>query len=159
MEPLIISVAVTGGEHGRETTPHLPITPLEIAQSAYEAYEAGASIVHVHVRDDDGLPGHHLERYAFVIDYLAARCDMIVNLTTDPGGEVAGDDRFRSLDLRPELATLDAGTMQAPTGDRHRRGLASVPAPAGRAHARGRDEAGARDLPQRHDHNVPAARR
>ena len=43
---------------------------------------------------------------------------MIVNLTTDPGGEVEGDDRFRSLDLHPELATLDAGTMQAPTGDR-----------------------------------------
>lgn len=118
MEPVIISVAVTGGEHGRETTPHLPITPLEIAQSAYEAYEAGASIVHVHVRDDEGVPGHHLDRYRFVIDHLAERCDMLINLTTDPGGEVAGDARFASLDLHPELATLDAGTMQAPTGDR-----------------------------------------
>lgn len=118
MGPLILSVAVTGGEHGREATPHLPITPLEIARSAHEAFEAGASVVHVHVRDDDGVPGHHLDRYQFVIDYLAERCDMIVNLTTDPGGEVAGDARFLSLDLRPELATLDAGTMQAPTGDR-----------------------------------------
>lgn len=118
MDPLIVSVAVTGGEHGREATPHLPITPLEIARAAHEAYEAGAAIVHLHVRDDDGLPGHHLDRYEFVIEYLAARCDMIVNLTTDPGGVVAGDDRFRSLDLEPELATLDAGTMQAPTGDR-----------------------------------------
>lgn len=118
MEPLIISVAVTGGEHGREATPHLPITPEEIARSAHEAYEAGAAIVHVHVRDDDGVPGHFLERYRFVMDYLGERCDMIVNLTTDPGGIVEGDARFRSLDLSPELATLDAGTMQAPTGDR-----------------------------------------
>lgn len=118
MDPVIISVAVTGGEHGREATPHLPITPQEIALSAHEAFEEGASIVHVHVRDDEGVPGHHLDRYQFVIDSLAERCDMIVNLTTDPGGEVAGDARFRSLDLRPELATLDAGTMQAPTGDR-----------------------------------------
>jgi len=118
MEPLIISVAVTGGEHGREATPHLPITPEEIARSAHEAYEAGASIVHLHVRDDDGVPGHFLDRYRLVMDYLGDRCDMIVNLTTDPGGIVEGDARFRSLDLGPELATLDAGTMQAPTGDR-----------------------------------------
>lgn len=118
MDGLIISVAVTGGEHGREVTPHLPISPIEIARSAHEAFEAGASIVHLHVRDDEGIPGHYLDRYQCVIDYLAERTDMIVNLTTDPGGHVAGDARFRSLDLRPELATLDAGTMQAPTGDR-----------------------------------------
>ena len=111
-------MAVTGGEHGRDATPHLPIAPLEIARAAYEAFEAGASIVHVHVRDDNGVPGHFVDRYRTVIDYLGERCDMIVNLTTDPGGEVEGDDRFRSLDLSPELATLDAGTMQAPTGDR-----------------------------------------
>jgi 3-keto-5-aminohexanoate cleavage enzyme len=118
MEPVIISVAVTGGEHGREATPHLPIAPTEIAQAAYEAYEAGAAIVHVHVRDDDGVPCHDLDRYRSVIDYLGERCDMIVNLTTDPGGDVEGDERLRSLDLAPELATFDAGTLTAPVGER-----------------------------------------
>lgn len=111
MDPLIISVAVTGGEHGREATPHLPVTPLEIAQAAYEAYEAGAAIVHVHVRDDQERPVHDLERYRFVIRYLAERCDMIVNLTTDPGVDISGSERMRSLDLEPELASFDAGTM------------------------------------------------
>lgn len=118
MEPVIISVAVTGGEHGREATPHLPITPAEIAQAAYEAYEAGAATVHVHVRDDDGVPCHDLDRYRSVIEYLGERCDMIVNLTTDPGGDVEGDERLRSLDLAPELATFDAGTLTAPVGER-----------------------------------------
>jgi 3-keto-5-aminohexanoate cleavage enzyme len=118
MEPLIISVAVTGGEHGRETTPYLPITPQEIAEAAYESYEAGAAIVHVHVRDDAGVPGHFLDRYRYVMDHLAERCDMIVNLTTDPGGKVEGDERLRSLDLEPELATLDAGTFVAPVDER-----------------------------------------
>jgi 3-keto-5-aminohexanoate cleavage enzyme len=116
--PLVISVAVTGGEHGREATPHLPITPLEIAEAAYEAAQAGAAIVHVHVRDDEGRPCHDLDRYRFVIDYLDERCDVIVNLTTDPGGDVEGADRLRSLDLAPELATFDAGTLTAPVGER-----------------------------------------
>jgi 3-keto-5-aminohexanoate cleavage enzyme len=111
VDPLIISAAVTGGEHGREATPYLPVSPLEIAQAAYDAYEAGAAIVHVHVRDDQARPVHDLERYRFVIRYLAERCDMIVNLTTDPGADISGNERLLSLDLEPELASFDAGTM------------------------------------------------
>jgi len=116
MEPLIISVAVTGGEHGREATPYLPVTPDEIAAAAYEAYEAGAAVVHVHVRDDEERPVHDLERYAQVIRSLEQRCDMIVNLTTDPGADISDDERMGSLELEPELATFDAGTMS--WGDR-----------------------------------------
>jgi 3-keto-5-aminohexanoate cleavage enzyme len=111
VEPVIISVAVTGGEHGREATPHLPVTPTEIAEAAYEARQAGASVVHVHVRDDEEQPAHDLDRYAFVMSYLAERCDMVINLTTDPGADISDDERLRSLDLEPELATFDAGTM------------------------------------------------
>ena len=111
MEPLIITAAVTGGEHGREATPFLPITPEEIAESAYEAYCAGAAVAHIHVRDEDGVPCQDLERYAEVMHYLAERCDMVVNLTTDPGGSVRHDERLAGLQLAPELATFDAGTM------------------------------------------------
>lgn len=122
MDPLIISVAVTGGEHGREVTPHLPLTPLEIAESALEAHRAGAAIVHVHVRDDDGRPVQDLARYGEVMRYLAERSDMLVNLTTDPGGDVRHEERMLSLDAHPDLATFDAGTLEAPMGDRVVRG-------------------------------------
>ncbi len=111
MDPLIISVAVTGGEHGREATPHLPVTPAEIAESAYEAHVAGAAVAHLHVRDDAERPVHDLARYASVANRLRERCDMVVNLTTDPGGETTDEERPRSLDLEPELASFDAGTM------------------------------------------------
>jgi 3-keto-5-aminohexanoate cleavage enzyme len=111
MDPMIISVAVTGGEHGREATPHIPVTPLEIAQSAYEAFKAGAAVAHVHVRDDQELPLHDLARYRFVMEYLAERCDMIINLTTDPGADISTSERLLALDLEPELASFDAGTM------------------------------------------------
>ena len=111
MDPLIISVAVTGGEHGRDATPYLPVTPDEIAGSAYEAHQAGAAVVHVHVRDDDERPVQDLERYSHVISYLRDRSEMIVNLTTDPGGDMSDDERMRSLDLEPELASFDAGPM------------------------------------------------
>jgi 3-keto-5-aminohexanoate cleavage enzyme len=111
LDPLIISVAVTGGEHGREATPHLPVTPLQIAESALEAHEAGAAVVHIHVRDDQEQPVHDLERYGYVGAWLRERSDMIVNLTTDPGADIPDLDRLRSLDLEPELASFDAGTM------------------------------------------------
>lgn len=116
MDPLVISAAITGGEHGREATPHLPITPEEIAQSAFAAYQAGAAVVHIHVRDDHGEPSHDLDKYKFVMSYLADRCDVIVNLTTEPGGNVPQEERVRCLELSPELATFDAGTMHV--GDR-----------------------------------------
>jgi 3-keto-5-aminohexanoate cleavage enzyme len=111
VDPIIISVAVTGGEHGRDVTPHLPVTPEEIAAAAYEAHQEGAAVVHVHVRDDDARPVQDLERYDYVISSLRERCDMIVNLTTDPGADLSDDERMLSVDLEPELASFDAGPM------------------------------------------------
>jgi 3-keto-5-aminohexanoate cleavage enzyme len=112
MQPLIITVAPTGGEHGRETTPYLPVSPQEIGDSAVEACADGAAVVHLHVRDDAGVPVQDLERYREVMRILdASGFDPIVNLTTDPGGGVSGLERLLSLDLGPELASFDAGTM------------------------------------------------
>lgn len=108
MEKLIISVGVTGGTHGPNASPHIPLTPEEIGESAYAAFEAGAAIAHIHVRDDQGFPCHDLERYRRVIEILASRCDMIVNLTTD----LRHPDGVRSLSLRPSLASFPAGTVQ-----------------------------------------------
>lgn len=116
MEPLIISVAVTGGVHGREDTPYIPLTEPEIADAAYEAHQAGAAIVHIHARDDAGRPSHEVARYRAVIDDLRDRCDMLVNVTTAPGGTVPHEERMQSLDAGPDLASFDAGTLEGPGG-------------------------------------------
>ena len=68
MEKLIISVGVVGGTHLPDVSPHLPLSPEEIAASAYEAHLSGAAIAHIHVRDDAGVPCHDLERYQRVIE-------------------------------------------------------------------------------------------
>jgi 3-keto-5-aminohexanoate cleavage enzyme len=107
VEKLIVSVGVTGGTHPPDASPHLPLSPEQIAESAYEAYRAGAAIVHVHVRDDAGNPCYELDRYRRVVDLLGERCDMVVNLTTD----MRDPEGIRSLELEPELASFTAGTI------------------------------------------------
>ncbi len=110
-EPLIISAAICGGEHTRSATPYLPQTPEEIAASAAEASEAGAAIAHVHVWDEHGRPTQDLSYYRQVYRLLGERCDMIINVTTGPGGTPPDDERLSPLELRPELASLDAGSV------------------------------------------------
>ncbi len=111
MEKLIVCAAVTGGEHGREANPYLPYTPEEIADAVNEAADVGAAMCHVHVRHADGRPAQEPELYRRVIDRVSAHGDVILNLTTAPGGEVKGNERLRSLELRPEMASFDAGSM------------------------------------------------
>ena len=114
--PLIISAAICGGEHTREATPYLPQTPVEIAESAHAAYEAGAAIAHVHVWDENGRPTQDLEFYREVYRLLSERCDMIVNVTTGPGGDHTEEERMLPLTLRPELASFDAGSINFGAG-------------------------------------------
>lgn len=104
-------MAITGGEHGREATPHLPVTPREIADSALEAHRAGAAIAHIHVRDEDGAPSQDPALFREVIRHVEARSDLILNLTTGGGGSPTEEERLRPLELEPELASFDAGSM------------------------------------------------
>jgi 3-keto-5-aminohexanoate cleavage enzyme len=110
-DPLIISVAVTGGEHTRDATSYLPVTPDEIAASAVEAHRAGAAIAHIHVWDEAGRPSQDPELFRRVYELVEAECDLVLNLTTGPGDDPPEDVRLRSLELRPELASFDAGSM------------------------------------------------
>jgi 3-keto-5-aminohexanoate cleavage enzyme len=110
--PLVISAAICGGEHGRDATPHLPITPAEIVESILGAHAAGAAIAHVHVWDEQGRPTQALDRYRDVCARVAdAGCDVVLNLTTGPGGEPTEAERMLPLDLHPELASFDAGSL------------------------------------------------
>ena len=88
-----------------------PYTPEEIAAEVNKAVGAGAAMAHVHVRFSDGRPAQEPDLYRDVIARVTAHRDVILNLTTAPGGAILGDERLRSLELRPEVASFDAGSM------------------------------------------------
>jgi len=111
MEKLIITVALTGAEVTREHTPHLPITPQEIADAAYEAWQAGASIAHIHVRDAEGRPSQDGELYRQALELIREKCDIIVQPSTGGAVGMTPEERLQPVYLRPEMATLTVGTV------------------------------------------------
>lgn len=110
MEKLIITAALTGAEVTRENQPNLPLTPDEIADAAYECYLAGASIVHIHARDEEGKPTQSYDIYKEIKDKIESKCNIIFQPST--GGAVwhGPEERLQPVELRPEMATLSAGT-------------------------------------------------
>ncbi|MBS4537087.1 3-keto-5-aminohexanoate cleavage protein [Clostridium sp. D2Q-11] len=110
MEKLIITAALTGAEVTREYQPNLPLTPDEIAEAAYEAYKAGASIVHIHARDEEGNPTQDYNVYKEIKEKIEAKCPVIFQPST--GGAVwhSPEERLQPVELSPEMATLSAGT-------------------------------------------------
>jgi len=118
MEKVIITVAATGSRPTKELNPAVPYTPEEIAQSAIECYGAGAAIAHIHVRDPEtGKPDFKLELFQEVMDRIRDECDMLVNLTTS-GLLLTGSDltekRLQPVALRPEICSLDLGSINFP---------------------------------------------
>jgi 3-keto-5-aminohexanoate cleavage enzyme len=114
MEKLIISAAITGSRITREMTPHIPLTPEEIVQSAYECWQAGAAIVHIHVRDPNtGQGTQDVEIFKQVVKPLREKTDLILCLTTSgiPGRNLPTEERLVPVDLKPELASFDAGSI------------------------------------------------
>jgi len=111
---VIITAALTGSRMQRDVAPYIPLTPEEIAQSAIECWEAGAAIVHIHVRDPETLMGSpDLELYRRVVEPVRAKTDLVLCLTTSgvPGLNLPTDERLACLELRPELASFDAGSI------------------------------------------------
>lgn len=114
MEKLIITAAITGSRITRDTAPYIPITPEEIVQSAIECRQAGASIVHIHVRDPNtGLGTQDLEIFKQVVEPLRENTDLVLCLTTSgiPGKNIPIEERLTPLELKPELASFDAGSI------------------------------------------------
>jgi 3-keto-5-aminohexanoate cleavage enzyme len=111
MEKLIITVGITGSRITRQQTPYIPITPQEIAQSGIEAWKAGASVLHIHVRDPKtGLGAQDLSLFKEVVDRLRSETDAILCLTTSgiPGRNLEFSQRLVPLSLNPELVSFDA---------------------------------------------------
>jgi 3-keto-5-aminohexanoate cleavage enzyme len=114
MEKLIITVGITGSRITRKQTPYIPITPEEIARSGIEAVKAGASILHVHVRDPKtSLGTQDLSLFKEVADRVRNETDAILCLTTSgiPGRNLPIAERLTPLALNPELVSFDAGSI------------------------------------------------
>lgn len=112
-KPLIVTAAIVGAEVTRAQNPHVPFTPEEIAEEARRCREAGASIVHLHARTDDGRSTQDKERFKAIIEAIRARTDVVVQVTTGGAVGMSIEERCQPLLLRPapEMATLNCGTI------------------------------------------------
>lgn len=112
MDKLIITAAICGAEVMKEHNPAVPYTVEECVREAKSAYEAGASIIHLHVRYDDGTPTQDRERFRIIIDAIKKECpDVIIQPSTGGAVGMSNDERLQPTELRPEMATLDCGTL------------------------------------------------
>lgn len=82
MQKLIITAAVNGGITPRSKNPAVPYTPKEIADAVYQAWNSGASVAHIHARNDDGTPSYKQEIWKEIVERVRDRCDIILNLST-----------------------------------------------------------------------------
>ncbi len=110
MEKLIITVAGVGAETTREVQPALPVTPEEIGVDAARCREAGASMYHLHVRDESGSPTQNREAFAAAIGEIRERTDIIIQTSTGGAMGMTADERLQPLELGPEMASLTTGT-------------------------------------------------
>ena len=108
MEKLIITVATTGSGTPLSKCPNLAITPEQIAEEVYQCYLAGASVAHIHVRDEQGGRSMDFARFKETVERIRDKCDILINLTTS-GMEFSEEVRLKPLELRPDLASFNAG--------------------------------------------------
>jgi 3-oxoadipate:acetyl-CoA acetyltransferase len=114
-EPVVITVAITGSVPRKKDTPAIPVTPAEQIESTHEAYEAGATLVHIHVRNADETPGSDPRLFAQVQEGVRKHCPgMIVQFSTGGRGR-AHSERGAMLHLRPDMASLATGSVNFPT--------------------------------------------
>lgn len=115
MTPCILCVAITGSVPTKADNPAVPVTIAEQIESTHAAYEAGASICHAHVRNDDETPSSDPEKFAALQEGIKAHCpDMIMQFSTG-GRSGAGQERGGMLPLRPDMASLSVGSNNFPT--------------------------------------------
>ena len=110
----VITAALLGSWATKDLNPAVPYSPEEIARDAYDCWKAGAAIVHVHVRNEDGAPSTKLEHYEETIDRIRAYkdCDVCINITSSGSVDLGDDERIIPIRrLLPELASFDAGTL------------------------------------------------
>jgi 3-keto-5-aminohexanoate cleavage enzyme len=111
MQPVMITAAMVGAEVTRDQQPNLPTSPQEIISAAVECYEAGAAIIHIHVRDAQGNATQDAGIFREVVEGLRARCDIITQVSTGGAVWMSADERLQSIECLPDMATLTTGTV------------------------------------------------
>jgi 3-keto-5-aminohexanoate cleavage enzyme len=112
MSKLIITAAICGAEVTKENNPAVPYTIEEIAREARSAADAGAAIIHLHVREDDGTPTQSAARFKLAMDAIRKCCpDVIIQPSTGGAVGMSNEERLQPVTLLPEMATLDCGTV------------------------------------------------
>lgn len=118
MARVIVTAALTGPIATKADNPHLPTTPEEIAASARDAWEQGAAIVHVHLRDEAGRPTADLEVAKRTLGLIEEACpEVLVQLSTGVGLEVPFEERMKLVEVRPRMATLNVCSMTFGNGE------------------------------------------
>ena len=109
---VILTVAPTGAWPSKQDTPYVPLQPKEIAEEVYACYKAGASVAHIHVRNDEDKASMNFEKFEETVKLIRQRCDIVINLTTSGGIGLEDDVRMKPfIELKPELASYDCGSM------------------------------------------------
>ena len=115
MQPVIITVAITGSVPKKKDNPAVPVTPQEQVESTHQAFDAGATLVHVHVRNPDESPGSDTEAFGRILEGVRKHCPgMIVQFSTGGRGRDAAQ-RGAMLHLKPDMASLATGSVNFPT--------------------------------------------
>ena len=114
---VIITAAINGALVDKGMNPNVPEQPDEIAQAALECYNAGAAIVHIHARDEQGKPTGTKEKFEEIMSAVRGKCsEIIVQFSTGGGANLTIEERVRCLDAKPESASLNMGTLMRQTG-------------------------------------------
>lgn len=113
MEKLILTAAITGAEISKDKCPVLPVTPDEQGLAAKECMEAGASVIHLHVRDDAGKPSQELAHFKRTVEAIRKHCPIMPVIQFSTGGAVgeAIERRIAPLTLKPDMASFNLGTI------------------------------------------------
>ncbi|MGH2916223.1 MAG: 3-keto-5-aminohexanoate cleavage protein [Solirubrobacteraceae bacterium] len=110
-DPVVVTVAPTGADVSRENNPNIPYTPAEIAQSSIEAAQAGASVVHLHVREDDGTPSGRPDLFKDVISRIRGGSELITMVSTGGSNDMTIEERTTGLEAQPDLSGVESGSM------------------------------------------------
>ncbi len=109
---IIISAAITGATHVPSLSPYLPKTPDEIIESAVEAHRAGAAVVHIHARGEDGKPTTDHGIFRYILSSIKKECDAVIGITTGGANGMSVEERFSVIEeFRPEMASANGGSM------------------------------------------------
>jgi 3-keto-5-aminohexanoate cleavage enzyme len=135
-DPVVLTVAITGADVFRDNNPNIPYTTEEIASSTIEAAGAGATVAHLHVREEDGTPSGRPELFVDAIERIRAGCEILTMVSTGGSNEMTIEERTTGLEAKPDISGVESGSMNF--GDE----TFITPPPAGRGIIERATEAG-----------------